>query len=158
QGEGLDRHARSERRTGRRVSRERSRRAISRRAVRRMTIPRRDFVAAVPAAGLWLNETRPTASVPVDSDLLFGSLRRLARLVRDKQVSASELVRLHLDRIAVVNPKLNAVVQLAVDRARSEAAALDRDRSKGVVRGPLHGVPITIKDSLETAGIVSTAG
>src|SRR5262249_20257109 len=132
-GEWTDRHARSERRAGRRLPRERSRRAISRRTVRRMTIPRRDFMAALPMAALWLSETRPVGSPPADSDLLFGSLRWLARLVRDKHVAASELVRLHLDRIAVVNPKLNAVVQLAADRARSEAAALDRDRSKGVV-------------------------
>jgi amidase len=123
-----------------------------------MTVPRRDFVVAVPAAGLWLSGKPPASASPADSELLFGSVRRLARLVRDKQVSASELVRLHLDRIAAVNPKLNAVVQLAADRARSEAAAMDRDRSKGILRGPLHGVPITIKDSLETAGIVSTAG
>jgi amidase len=119
---------------------------------------RRDFVAALPVAGLWLDGLSLPAIPPADDAVLFASLSRLARLVRDRQVSSSELVRRHLERIAAVNPKLNAVVQLAADRARAEAAAADRDRAKGVIRGPLHGVPITIKDSLETAGIVSTAG
>ena len=61
-----------------------------------------------------------------------------------------------LSRIEQVNGELNAVVQLAAQGAQTEAEAADAQLARGAVRGPLHGVPITIKDSLDTAGIVST--
>ena len=57
-----------------------------------------------------------------------------------------------------MNPKLNAVVQLVEERALIEAQKAEEALAKGEVRGPLHGVPITLKDSLDTAGIVSTGG
>ena len=82
---------------------------------------------------------------------------RLATLIRDRDVSSVEVVRACLDRIAAVNPALNAVVTLAPDgleRARDADAALAR----GDRVGPLHGVPCTIKDSLDTAGLRTTAG
>jgi amidase len=67
-------------------------------------------------------------------------------------------VEAHLDRIARVNPKLNAVVQLTADSARKEADAADDALARGEVRGPLHGVPVTIKDTLETNGVICTGG
>ena len=63
-----------------------------------------------------------------------------------------------LSRIEQVNGELNAVVQLSAQGAQTEAEAADAQLARGAVRGPLHGVPITIKDSLDTAGIVSTGG
>ena len=82
----------------------------------------------------------------------------LARAIRSKQLSAVEVVDAHLQRIAEVNPRLNAVVALAAERARAEAADADRALARGEIKGPLHGVPVTIKDNLDTAGIVSTGG
>ena len=82
----------------------------------------------------------------------------MARNIRDKKVSAVEVVEAHLRRIEEVNPRLNAVVQSAADRARAEARESDEALAKGEVKGPLHGVPMTIKDSLDTQGIITTGG
>ncbi|HMI17409.1 MAG TPA: amidase, partial [Bradyrhizobium sp.] len=68
------------------------------------------------------------------------------------------IVEAHLERIAKVNPKLNAVVQLTAEAARKEADEADAALARGEIKGPLHGVPITIKDTLETAGVICTGG
>jgi amidase len=91
-------------------------------------------------------------------DFLFGSATALARAIRTKEVSAVEAATAHLARIEAVNPALNAVVQLAPERALAEAAAADRALARGADLGPLHGLPITLKDSLDTEGIVTTWG
>ncbi len=83
-------------------------------------------------------------------------LTALAAGLRRGELSSEAVTRAYLDRIDAINPKLNAVVQL-----RREAALLEARRADGVPpekRGPLHGVPVTIKDSLDTAGIVTTGG
>lgn len=94
----------------------------------------------------------------MDDAFLYASVATLARAIRDKQVAAKEVVEAHLQRIEAVNPTLHAVVQLAADRALDEARAADQALSQGDRLGPLHGVPMTIKDSLDTAGVVSTGG
>ena len=83
-------------------------------------------------------------------------LRALAASLRRGDVSSETVVGAFLDRIAEVNPKLNAVVQLRAEAALEEARAADRVPAGE--RGPLHGVPMTIKDSLDTAGLVTTGG
>jgi len=87
----------------------------------------------------------------------FESASWMADAIRDGRASSAEITAACLDRIEAVNPRLNAVVRLAgdaVDRAREADAELAAGRR----RGPLHGVPFTIKDSLDTAGLVTTAG
>lgn len=91
------------------------------------------------------------------AELWAEPVTRLAALIRDREVPAVEVVRACLDRTADVNPRLNAVVTLAPD-ALEQAAAADAELARGTLRGPLHGVPCTIKDSLDTAGLRSTAG
>ena len=91
-------------------------------------------------------------------DITTTSAAKLAQAISDKKVSATEVVQAHIDRIKEVNPKLNAVVQLVEERALSEAREADEALAKGESVGPLHGVPITIKDSLDTEDIVSTGG
>ena len=91
-------------------------------------------------------------------DITFQSAKSIAQAIRDKSVSVREVVEAHLRRIEEVNPVINAVVQLAAERAVDEARELDDALAKGEVRGPLHGVPITMKDSFDTEGIVSTGG
>ena len=81
----------------------------------------------------------------------------LARAIAAGEVSSAEVVDACLGRIEDVNPRINAVVRLAAD-ARARATAADAELAQGIVRGPLHGVPFTIKDSLDTAGVVTTAG
>src|SRR5260370_29343071 len=97
-------------------------------------------------------------SVPADDPLIYLSATAIARRIREEKVSAKEAVTAYLARIAEVNPRLNAVVQLCAERAQREAREADAMLAKGQTKGPLHGVPITIKDSFETAGIVSTGG
>ena len=90
-------------------------------------------------------------------DIVFSSVRTIARAIRDREVSSEEVVRAHLERIDEVNPVLNAVVHICGHRALEEASKADEAVSSGADLGPLHGVPMTIKDSLDTAGVRTTA-
>ena len=74
------------------------------------------------------------------------------------QSSAQEVVEEHIARIDKVNPRLNAVVERSSERALEEAKIVDEEVSKGELKGPLHGVPMTLKDSLDTEGVVTTWG
>ena len=90
-------------------------------------------------------------------ELFFASASWLAEGLRTGELSSLEVVDAYLARIETVNPSLNAVVRLN-DDAREDARRADRERSSGALRGALHGVPFTAKDSLDTAGVVTTAG
>jgi amidase len=91
-------------------------------------------------------------------ELIFASAGEQAKAIRDKQISSEELVRACIKRIEEVNPKLNAVVQLPAATALGQAREADKALAKGGIRGPLHGVPFTLKDAIETEGVISTAG
>ena len=91
-------------------------------------------------------------------ELTSAPAARLARLLRDGEVSAVEVVEAHIERIADVNPALNAVVQVDAERAVNTAKAADRARAAGAALGPLHGVPFTAKDNFLTAGVVTAVG
>lgn len=90
-------------------------------------------------------------------DPTSGSASRIAAAIAAGEASSVEVVDACLRRIEAVNPRINAVVRLAPD-ALERAAAADRDLALGRRHGPLHGVPCTLKDSLDTAGLVTTAG
>ena len=123
-------------------------------------VTRRRFLGATAVAGgalAWMQVT-PTSAVPSGADLVSKSATELGRLIREKQVSSVEVVEAYLKQIEAVNPRINAVVAMCADRAKAEAKAADAKLARGEVGGPLHGVPFTIKDSLETEGVVSTAG
>lgn len=94
----------------------------------------------------------------VMNEITYWSAKALAEAIRAKKLSSLEVVDAHLRRIEEVNPRLNAVVQLTVKAAREQARQADAALARGDVIGPLHGVPITIKDSLSTKGVVTTAG
>ncbi|NML52513.1 indole acetimide hydrolase [Streptomyces sp. R302] len=81
-----------------------------------------------------------------------------AEAVRGGEVSALELVDSHLERIAEVNPRVNAVTQLLAERAREDAARTDRRRAGGETLGPLAGVPFTVKESTAIEGVPTTFG
>ena len=82
----------------------------------------------------------------------------LAALIRTKQLSSREVVQAHLDRIEAVNPQINAVVTLMAEQALASADTADRAVTSGAPLGPLHGVPFSIKDSLDTAGVLTQRG
>jgi amidase len=93
-----------------------------------------------------------------EDHILTLSARDQARLVRERRISSRELISAHLKQISVVNPVLHAAVEVEADRALEDAAAADRELAAGSLRGPLHGVPFSIKDSIEQAGSRCTAG
>ena len=92
------------------------------------------------------------------TDLWRLDARKAAAAIRSKAVSSSELLEVYLDRIDRHNPRLNAVVTIDADGARRAALAADDAVVRGEDLGPLHGLPITVKDALETKGIRSTGG
>jgi amidase len=100
----------------------------------------------------------PPAPRELAEPLVESSASAMAEAIRDGRLSSAEVVDACLQRIEQVNPALNAVVQLRADAARSEAAAADEAIARGGATGPLHGVPMTIKDSLDTADLISTGG
>ena len=83
------------------------------------------------------------------TELVKQSLTETARLIKTRDVSLAEVVEAYLDQISRMNPGLNAIVTLAPDLL---------ERAKAAPNGPLHGVPITIKDTIETAGLLTTSG
>ncbi|HET8616885.1 MAG TPA: amidase [Actinomycetales bacterium] len=103
--------------------------------------------------------TGPSASASTAADeLCFTPATELARLLREKQVSARELLEAHLDRIERVNPAINAIVTMDVDAARAEAARADETLASGHLLGVLHGLPAAHKDTHATGGMRTTSG
>jgi len=92
------------------------------------------------------------------SDVDFQPAHALAEAIRRREVSSRELLDHHLARVDRLNPALNAVVTLDADGARQAADAADEALARGGEIGPLHGVPMTIKDCYDTAGMRTTCG
>ncbi|MEM7126426.1 MAG: amidase [Chloroflexota bacterium] len=90
--------------------------------------------------------------------LIYRSAKALAEAIRTKEVSSYEVVTACISLIEAVNPKINAVVQNRFEEAVDEARQADDALRQGESWGSLHGVPMTIKDSLDTAGVVTTVG
>ncbi len=91
-------------------------------------------------------------------EIAFESAVQLAAAIRTKRIGSRELLEHYAQRVERLNPQINAVVTLDLERARQRADAADAALARGEVWGPLHGVPMTIKDSFETAGLRTTAG
>ena len=91
-----------------------------------------------------------------DNTLTRKSARELAKLIRERAVSPVEVLDAHLAVIEAVNPKLNAIVTLAVDQARDAARRAEAAVINDETLGPLHGLPVAIKDVTQTAGIRTT--
>jgi amidase len=92
------------------------------------------------------------------TDIDFMPAVELTRSLRTGQVSCRELLEHYLARIETHNPALNAVVTVEADAARAQAAAADAELSRGEAVGPLHGLPMTVKDQFATAGMRTTYG
>src|SRR3990167_9738491 len=90
--------------------------------------------------------------------LPFRSARQLASDLRRRKIGALELLELYLARVERYNPRLNAIVATDLDAARKRARAADRALARGEVWGPLHGVPMTIKESFDVVGMPTTWG
>lgn len=93
------------------------------------------------------------------TDLLWTwSACRLSRAIRRRELSSRELLELYLSRVERYDPAVNAVVTLDADRALADARRADDEAVRGDWRGPLHGLPVTIKDAIAVEGVRSTAG
>jgi amidase len=92
------------------------------------------------------------------SELAYATAIDLAKKIHQREVSSREVLDLFLERVVTLDKRINSVVTIDAERARAEADAADAVLAQGDVRGPLHGVPMTIKDSFQTAGMRTTSG
>jgi aspartyl-tRNA(Asn)/glutamyl-tRNA(Gln) amidotransferase subunit A len=92
------------------------------------------------------------------SDPLALDITAIAPLIRRKKLSPVELLESVIARIEKINPQLNAFITIAADSAREDARRAEREIRRGKYRGPLHGIPIPIKDNIATKGIRTTSG
>ena len=92
------------------------------------------------------------------SDICFMTAAAMARNIRTKKLSAREAMSAHLKQIERVNPRVNAIVTLVAEQALEQAANADEALARGQPVGPLHGLPVAIKDLHDTAGIRTTLG
>jgi aspartyl-tRNA(Asn)/glutamyl-tRNA(Gln) amidotransferase subunit A len=91
------------------------------------------------------------------SDVVFFDATKLAALIRDRELSPVEIMQAHLDRIEAVDAKINAIVTVA-DGALEAAKVAEAAVMAGDELGPLHGIPFTAKDSIDTAGVMTQRG
>ena len=90
------------------------------------------------------------------SDIPFLSATQLASLIEARQVSPEEALNAYLDRIEQVNPKVNAYITVCADEAMEQARQAGEEIQQGRYRGPLHGVPVGVKDQVHTTGVLTT--
>ena len=120
----------------------------------KVTFNRREFMASsVVAVVLGLSER--SFSQPADPTDL--SIAASSRLIRSGDLSPSELVSAYFGRIRTLDSRVNAFVTLTEERAIARARELDQELANGEWRGPLHGIPIALKDNIDTAGVLTTA-
>lgn len=121
-----------------------------------MALNRREWLIAAAQMGTaGLSVESAKASQPAEPH--FWTLTQAAAQIRKRKISSEELTRLMLDRIHRRDARLNAFITITADRALAQARACDRDLRAGKIRGALHGVPIALKDNIDTAGILTTA-
>src|ERR1051326_1987209 len=127
-----------------------------------MRFSRREFVAiglGVTALKTTSGSTQSLSRTAAASDeLLSLSLSEVSKRIRAKQVTSVDLTQALLDRIKVYNPKLNAYITVMHEQALAQAAQMDAEIKANRFRSPLHGIPIALKDNIDTAGTRTTAG
>ncbi|HEX3747931.1 MAG TPA: amidase [Bryobacteraceae bacterium] len=88
----------------------------------------------------------------------FWTLKQASENLRTRKISSVELTQACLDRIAAFNPKIDAWITVMKEQALAQAKALDKEQAAGHRRGPLHGIPVGLKDNIDDAGVRTTAG
>ena len=95
----------------------------------------------------------------MNSELYFLSARQLTQLIKEKKISCVELIQIHLTRIEQINSKLNAIIQFQdPEKVLQEARIADKKLAKQEIMGPLHGLPITIKDCCKVKDFIISKG
>lgn len=95
--------------------------------------------------------------MPVSSNPAFLDLSEASRQIQQRVISPVELTQACLDRIERLNPHLNAFITVTAETAMAQAVTAEQEISQGKWRGPLHGIPMALKDLVETAGVRTTA-
>ena len=116
---------------------------------------RRDFIAGGTAAGACLSFGCALGQPSDPADL---TIEEASRLIRAGSISPVELVSAYLERIDRLNTELNAFITVTEELAYEQAEERETELARGLWRGPLHGIPIALKDNIDTAGILTTAG
>jgi aspartyl-tRNA(Asn)/glutamyl-tRNA(Gln) amidotransferase subunit A len=122
-----------------------------------MDMSRRDFIQTSASMTAYLS-LGPTLRAPLNrDDLAFLTISELSELIRTRKVSPVEITRLMLQRIEKLNPILNAYITVTSEPAVKSAQDAEKEIQQGKWRGPLHGVPLALKDLFDTAGVRTTA-
>jgi len=122
---------------------------------------RRDFLKTTAGVCAAVGGAKALAAVQAPAtgdDFAWLTLAEASTLIRQRKVSAVELTRACLARIERLNPRLNAFITITAEQALLDAKAADADIAQKRWRGPLHGIPIALKDLIDTAGVKTTAG
>ncbi len=114
--------------------------------------------AALPIAAASCGRPAAPSIARVEGPLHYSSLADVARLIAAQELTSTDLTRQMLDRIAAVDGRLRSYVTVMTDRAMASAERADADSRAGRYRGPLHGVPIAVKDLCNTRGVRTMAG
>jgi aspartyl-tRNA(Asn)/glutamyl-tRNA(Gln) amidotransferase subunit A len=117
------------------------------------SITRRDFIATAAAGAALGAGTADAAASELTSLTIVDAARRIA----SGELSPVALTRAYLERIERLNPRINAYITVTAEQALAQARALEAELASGRNRGPLHGIPIALKDNIDTAGIRTTA-
>jgi aspartyl-tRNA(Asn)/glutamyl-tRNA(Gln) amidotransferase subunit A len=128
-----------------------------------MTMNRREILLAAAATAFppllssRTEDARADAAVAVPEDPAALSLADASRAIRQKSVTSRELTTACLRRIKQHNPQINALISVMDEEALAQAAALDAETREGIFRSPLHGIPVALKDAIDTAATRTTA-
>lgn len=120
-------------------------------------ITRRDLMAGAAATAVLATTMRAAAQRARNDDLTQLSLAEAGRRIAARDLSPVELTTAYLERIEGVDSRLNAYITVTAEQALAQARTLEAELARGQNRGPLHGVPIGLKDNIDTAGILTTA-
>ena len=118
---------------------------------------RREVVAGALAAAALTSSAARAAAAGVGDDLTALSITEAGRRIAGRELTSVDLTRAYLSRIERLNPRVNAYITVTGEQALAQARALDAETAAGRSRGALHGIPIALKDNIDTAGIRTTA-